>query len=194
MAIFRGLRAATGAALACGLLAPTLVVAAAQTRIQPCDVVEPDSLAISWTTPCDDGRWLLDPQTGCRLWDWHPAPEDTATWSGACRSGRKEGRGVVQWFEHGRPIDRFEGLFRRGKREGFGRYNWATGESFEGTYSDDLPNGPGTVTIDGVSFAGTWRGGCLSQGGKRIAIGVPIAACGSGRVAESAPGAGPRDR
>jgi hypothetical protein len=33
----------------------------------------------------------------------------------------------VQWFEHGRPIDRFEGVYRRGKREGFGRYDWPTG-------------------------------------------------------------------
>jgi MORN repeat len=51
----------------------------------------------------------------------------------------------VQWFEHGRPIDRFEGVYRRGKREGFGRYDWPTGERFEGTYADDLPTGRGAL-------------------------------------------------
>ena len=45
-------------------------------------------------------------------------PEDTATWSGSCPRGLKEGAGAVQWFEHGRPIDRFEGVFERGRRKG----------------------------------------------------------------------------
>jgi MORN repeat len=179
MALLRGVRLATGAAMAFSLLA--LTVATAQ-RARPCDVVEPDSLGISWTAPCDEGRWLLDPQSGCRLWDWHPAPEDTSTWTGACPAGRKEGRGVVQWVEHGRPIDRFEGVYRRGKREGFGRYDWPTGDRFEGTYTDDLPNGRGTVTIDGASFSGAWRRGCLVLGEKRIAIGVPLGTCGRSRA------------
>ena len=112
MAMLRGLRLATGAAVACGVSALALTVAKAE-RARPCDVMEPDPLGISWTAPCDEGRWLLDPQSGCRLWDWHPAPEDTSTWTGACPAGRKEGRGVVQWFEHGRPIDRFEGVYGR---------------------------------------------------------------------------------
>src|SRR5215813_12975463 len=103
MAMLRGLRLATGAAVACGVLVLALTAATAESA-KPCDVMEPDSLGISWTAPCDEGRWLLDPQSGCRMWDWHPAPDDTSTWTGACPAGRKEGRGVVQWFEHGRPI------------------------------------------------------------------------------------------
>jgi hypothetical protein len=67
-----GVRLATGAAVACGLLVLTLTVAIAK-RAKPCHVVEPDSLAINWTAPCDEGRWLLDPQSGCRMWDWHPS-------------------------------------------------------------------------------------------------------------------------
>jgi hypothetical protein len=92
MAMLRGLRLATGGAVACALLAMALTMAAAQ-RAKPCDVMEPDSLGISWMAPCDEGRWLFDPQSGCQMWDWHPAPEDTSTWTGACPAGRKEGRG-----------------------------------------------------------------------------------------------------
>lgn len=160
------------------LLVPMLALAAAEIRAQPCDVGQPDTLEINWTEPCQDGSWDLDPKVGCRLWEWRPDPEDTATWSGACRSKRMEGRGVVQWYEHGRPIDRFEGGFRRGKREGPGRYDWPAGQQYRGTYVDGLPHGQGAVTIDGVSFAGTWRRGCLVQGDKRIAIGVPLSTCG----------------
>src|SRR5262249_55978418 len=94
MAILRGLRLATGAAVAFALLALALTVATAEPA-KACDVLEPDSLGISWTAPCDEGRWLLDPQSGCRMWDWHPEPDDTSTWTGACPGGRKEGRGVM---------------------------------------------------------------------------------------------------
>jgi hypothetical protein len=157
----------------------TLTLAAAASSAQDCNVEQPDSLQISWTAPCNDGSWRLDPQGGCRLWDWHPEPEDTATWTGACPKELKEGAGSVHWFEHGRPIDRFEGGFERGRRKGFGRYYWPAGERFEGYYDADLPNGQGTVTIDGVSFAGTWRRGCLVHQEKLIAIGVPLTACSS---------------
>src|SRR5262249_9567772 len=56
-----------------------------------CRVDEPDSVQINWDTPCLQGTWLLDTELGCRMWDWHPTPEDTATWSGACRGGAKAG-------------------------------------------------------------------------------------------------------
>ncbi|MBY0320838.1 MAG: hypothetical protein K2X72_19090 [Reyranella sp.] len=173
-------RTATHAATACGifLLVPALALAAAEIRAQSCDVAQPDSLEINWAAPCQDGSWDLVPGIGCRLWEWRPDPEDTVTWSGSCLSGRKEGRGLVQWYEHGRPIDRFEGVFRYGKREGFGRYEWPAGQRYQGSYAADLPNGQGTITIDGVSFAGAWRRGCLRQGDKRIAVGVPLSACG----------------
>ena len=100
------------------ILVLALTLAATATLARDCNVVEPDSLQINWTAPCEDGSWLLDPKTGCRLWDWNPAPEDTATWSGSCPRGLKEGAGAVQWFEHGRPIDRFEGVLRARKAEG----------------------------------------------------------------------------
>jgi hypothetical protein len=102
-------------------------------------------------------------------------------------SSLKQGRGVVQWYEHGRPIDRFEGVFERGKRVGIGRYDWPAGQSYQGNYVADLPSGQGTVTIDDASFTGIWRRGCLADGDKRIAIGVPLSSCGGGRAAENAP-------
>jgi hypothetical protein len=56
-------------------------------------------------------------------------------------------------------------------------YARPTGLWFEGTYVDDLPNGRGKVTIDGVSYSGIWHRGCLVLGDKRIAIGVPLGTC-----------------
>lgn len=151
-------------------------VAAASTGTD-CPSEAPDSLQISWTQPCQEGDWLLDTEVGCRMGDWHPDPNDRAIWKGACPGGSKEGPGVVQWYEHGHAIDRFEGTFRNDKREGYGRYVWTPGVSYDGLYANDVPEGFGTVTLLGESFSGTWRNGCLAKGGRVVAIGVERRSC-----------------
>ena len=142
-----------------------------------CSPAEPDSVQISWNTPCDSGDWLFEPGVGCRMWDWHPMPEDRVTWAGHCKDGAKSGHGIVQWFEHGRLIDRFEGTFDRGRRRGFGRYSWTPNDKFEGYYDADLPDGRGTITIDNVPYVGTWHHGCHAHHDKVIAVGVPLSTC-----------------
>jgi hypothetical protein len=143
-----------------------------------CATDEPDPVQVSWKAPCEQGNWLFEPGVGCRMWDWHPDKDDKATWTGACRSSLKQGQGVVQWTEHGQPIDRFEGTYRNGRREGAGRYAWNESDRFDGAYVDDLPNGFGTVTLNGTTLSGEWRNGCLTVGDKTVAIGVTLAGCG----------------
>ena len=150
---------------------------ASATALPDCLPEEPDTIQISWTQPCEEGDWLLDTQAGCRMWDWHPDPNDKAVWSGTCPGGKKDGRGVVQWYEHGQPIDRFEGTYRNGKREGFGRYIWTPETRFEGHYANDVPNGFGTATVLGEAFAGTWKNGCFSKDSRVVAIGVDRSSC-----------------
>ena len=54
------------------------------------------------------------------------------------------------------------------------------------SYVADLPNRRGTATMDGASFTGIWRRGCLAHGDKRIAVGVARSTCGSDHLAENA--------
>jgi hypothetical protein len=151
---------------------------AAKVARSNCPPGEPDSLQISWTQPCDNGNWLLDTQSGCRMWDWHPEPEDTVMWKGGCKTGLPDGAGEAQWYEHGRPIDRFIGTYRMGKREGEGHYRWNDEVRFDGTYADDLPDGHGVLKLEGDTFAGEWKGGCFTgKDGRVVAIGVPRASC-----------------
>ena len=142
-----------------------------------CSPGEPDSLQISWTEPCDKGEWLFDTEHGCRMWDLHPEPEDKAVWHGACRAGLPDGPGKALWTEHGRPIDRFMGTYRNGKRAGPGRYQWTETVGFEGSYANDLPQGTGTVYIDDVVLRGQWNRGCLTIAGRTVAISVPRSSC-----------------
>jgi hypothetical protein len=152
-----------------------------------CDTVEPDSLQISWVQPCEEGNWLLDTETGCRMWDWHPDLHDHAAWTGKCPQGTKDGHGVVQWYEHGMPIDRFEGTYHASKREGFGRYQWNATDRYEGHYANDVPDGFGTAVVQGLTFAGDWKNGCLSKGDRTVAIGVPRTSCAGASVALNRP-------
>lgn len=144
-----------------------------------CPPGEPDSLQISWNGPCENSDWLFDPEAGCRMWDWHPDPDDKVVWKGACQAGRPDGQGQAQWSEHGMAIDGFEGIYRDGKRAGQGRYSWNKTVRFEGSYVDDLPQGPGVIHIDDVVLSGEWNKGCLASGDKIVAIGVPRASCGA---------------
>jgi hypothetical protein len=161
--------------LAAGLAAPDVARAA---EPMACRVEAPDPVQISWEQPCQTDGWLLDTELGCRMWDWHPAPEDGAIWSGACRAGVKSGPGVVQWFEHGEPIDRFEGTFVAGRREGYGKYMWNEADWFAGSYKDDLPEGLGTAHIAGETFTGLWHRGCFVKGRRVVAIGASRKSCG----------------
>lgn len=169
--------------IAAGLLAALIASGSsaqdlsAMTDPADCAPVEPDSVQISWDTPCTDGNWLFEPGIGCRMWDWHPFPSDSVTWTGQCKKNQKVGWGVVQWFEHGRPVDRFEGSFVAGKRQGAGRYTWNDDDWYVGLYGDDVPNGLGTARIAGETFSGQWQAGCFRQGDKTVAIGVPRSSC-----------------
>ena len=98
------------------------------------------------------------------MWDWHPEPEDKAVWKGACRAGQPDGPGEAQWFEHGRPIDRFVGTYRDGKREGAGYYKWNDTVSFEGSYANDVPQGRGTLRIDDVVLTRRMEQGLSGDG------------------------------
>lgn len=175
----------TPSAFAALMLAASAMVAPAvaqpQLALMPsgsdCPFSDPDPVQISWNSPCEQGNWLYDPQNGCRMWDWHREPNDRAVWNGACARGIKEGRGVTQWYEHGQPIDRFEGTYRDGKRQGFGRYVWSATDRFEGQYRDDVPDGPGTATLAGEVFSGQWKQGCMRKGSRVVAIGVPRKSC-----------------
>ncbi len=161
---------------------------ASAASVPDCATVEPDSLQISWVQPCEEGDWLLDTQTGCRMWDWHPDQHDRSAWTGGCPRGAKEGHGVVQWFEHDQAIDRFEGTYHAGKREGFGRYQWNATDRYEGHYANDVPDGFGAAMVQGQSFAGTWKNGCFSSGDRTVAIGVPRTSCnGAATVALNRP-------
>jgi hypothetical protein len=144
------------------------------------------------------GAWILDTGGGCKVWNPHPAPNETIRWTGACANGMAQGRGAAQWFRGNLPFETDEGEWREGRQTGFGTQVWPTGR-YDGELLDGEPNGEGTLIVQGSryegqlrngrpngfgtlvnvtgTFRGTWRDGCLQDPKQKASFGVPLSSC-----------------
>jgi len=154
------------------------------------------SAAAAQTAPA--GQFVVDRDSGCKVWNPHPMPGESAVWAGACRDGFADGTGQLHWIRDGKPIERDEGEWRQGRQEGRGSQDWISGRydgdlvagepegqgvlslrsgRFEGGFSAGKPNGAGTlVSLEG-SFRGIWKDGCLVGDKRHIAVGVSSSLC-----------------
>jgi len=145
--------------------------------------------------------WATDSRTGCKIWNMVPQPNETITWSGACQNGIAQGVGVLQWFEAGRPGDRYEGAMRDGKQtghgvivsaegqrydgnfsdgamSGHGVYTYRNGDHYDGEWRNGTPNGLGRfVSATGGTVFGLWNNGCYSENGRKVAVAVAPSSC-----------------
>lgn len=125
-----------------------------------------------------DGNWITDQRTKCRVWNPFPKPNESVTWSGACKNGLAQGHGTLEWFEDGKSTSVDQGEWRDDERNGHGVYTYNNGDRYEGEWRDDKPNGHGVLTdANGVRFDGDWRDGCFSLGNKKVAIGREMSSC-----------------
>lgn len=81
--------------------------------------------------------WITDAKTGCKIWNPAPQAHETIHWSGGCKGGYAEGKGTLQWFESGKPGDRYDGEYKNGKRNGHGTVTESNGTRIEGDWSND---------------------------------------------------------
>ncbi len=81
--------------------------------------------------------WIADTKTGCKVWNPSPQAHETIRWSGGCQAGYAQGKGTLQWFENGKPGDRYEGDYQAGKRNGHGIVTMSNGTRIEGDWRND---------------------------------------------------------
>ena len=107
----------------------------------------------------------LDSATRIRRFHADPGTKlmrDGKSYWGGLHKERFEGFGVLL-AENER--DRYEGMFRHGKKNGYGVFYYADGNVFKGTFRDDAPNGEGEFTFaKGGSVKGIWRRGLFWEG------------------------------
>ena len=132
----------------------------------------------------------VDNQRGCFVWDHHYHSDRVTKWTGRCRSGVAEGRGVLSvsagsehapsqgtgtllggkanghWEITWANGERYEGEFRDGRRTGYGTYSWPGGARYEGDFRDAVKHGFGTQTWpNGHRYEGDFLDGKITGRG-----------------------------
>jgi len=82
-------------------------------------------------------------------------PALSGEYDGGCKKGLAHGKGIAKG------VDRYDGRFVKGYPHGSGRYDWSTGEYYEGDWRKGLRDGKGRYYFfynqkDNV-FAGLWK-------------------------------------
>ena len=107
----------------------------------------------------DEINWIADTK-GCKVANPHPQPKESITWTGGCENGYADGKGVLQWFEDGKPAVRYEGHLSKGWANGQGVLKNADGTTYKGEWKDSRENGEGRLDWpDGSWYEGQWRDG-----------------------------------
>ncbi|NNG24917.1 MORN repeat-containing protein [Telluria aromaticivorans] len=128
----------------------------------------------------------------CRIAPLLPAPVNAAvSWSGACKDGYAEGKGVLEWQVVGDSKRRLEGVLvrgelggegtltyeagkyigtlRQGMPHGTGYFEYAKGGQYEGGVVDGRPEGTGVqIALDGSTYQGEWKTGRRHGAGKAV--------------------------
>jgi hypothetical protein len=83
-------------------------------------------------------------------------PEISGSYTGKCKKGLANGRGLAIG------TDTYEGRFSKGLPDGKGKYTWADGRIFEGTFKEGVIEGQGTMiyprTGEDSVVTGIWQG------------------------------------
>ena len=82
-----------------------------------------------------EGIWFPTNKPNCQVWNPNPSSEETASWSGACLSGKAHGKGSTtwRWKEDGKFVLRFiEGEMIYGRRLGQVKITYENGDLYIG--------------------------------------------------------------
>jgi len=109
--------------------------------------------------PEDDVQWIAD-KNGCKVANPFPQPDESITWTGACKDGFADGEGVLTFFLGGREHSRYQGTLKQGWAEGKGALQHPDGSRYDGEWANSMENGIGRREWpDGSWYEGGWRNG-----------------------------------
>jgi hypothetical protein len=93
------------------------------------------------------GNIVYPQQNDCKVLK----PEISDSYSGGCRNGLADGKGVAQG------IDYYEGQFDKGLPSGKGTYKWADGTYYEGHWENGNREGSGKMVYRDSTITGYWK-------------------------------------
>ena len=144
------------------------------------------------------GDWIADGKYGLQGLEPAAIRREAARWSGPCKDGFADGKGVLDWLKGDSQYERDEGVWHAGRQTGEGAQTWPGGQ-YKGQFADSLPhgkgvlisgearydgaflngkpNGKGVLTNASGTFDGIWSEGCFNDGKRRASFGVSVQSC-----------------
>ena len=114
-------------------------------------------LCFSFYSFAQQGEWIKDKNTGCKIWNSNPAPNETITWTGKCVNGFAHGEGTLQWYKNSVKNGKYEGNYEHGKSNGQATLTYANGDKYSGSWVNGKQHGQGTYTFaSGTVWTGDW--------------------------------------
>lgn len=102
--------------------------------------------------------WLVSTDSGCKIYNPKPQPDESVTWSGDCVDGYAQGYGEMRWYVHSELQGSYVGDWKDGKMHGKGTMKYTDGVEYTGDWQDDKRHGNGTITFaDGEKYIGEWQ-------------------------------------
>lgn len=113
----------------------------------------------------DVHAWIGAPD--CRLAAVKPAPAAPPTWSGGCKDGYAEGKGVLEWRTDKGDAYRLSATLHAGVVQGEGELRYPNGGEYTGTLQDGVPEGHGYYhAVNGNQFQGEIHAGLFDGPGE----------------------------
>ncbi|MCC2972815.1 MORN repeat-containing protein [Massilia sp. IC2-476] len=96
----------------------------------------------------------------CRIAPLYPPPvDDAVSWSGGCKDGFADGKGVLEWRTQTAGNRRLEGTLVQGEVTGEAILTYDAGK-YLGSVGRGMPHGLGAhLAQDGSTYEGQWQGG-----------------------------------
>ena len=133
---------------------------------------------------CAKGGWVTDQENQCQIWDSDPKTNQLISWSGECKNGKANGKGIASWYEGNNVVTTIQGIMKDGlcKEEclvtvisgknqfkyagqlkdnelhGKGVFTWPDGNEYSGDWVEGKRNGTGKfIWKNGAEYLGDWK-------------------------------------
>ena len=104
------------------------------------------------------GDWIADAKTGCKVWNPRPAPGETVSWTGYCKGGFADGKGVLEWLRGAEFLRARRRGMAAGRQAGEGTQTWPGGR-YKGQLWESLPHGNGVLIFGEARYDGAFLSG-----------------------------------
>lgn len=116
----------------------------------------------------NNGQFVKDVKTGCKVWSDNYSANDSITWKGSCNDNYAEGFGTLNWFQNQKSVATYVGTMKKGNPNGKGKYSINEYGILQGNFIDGQLDGEGVAEYFnfGITQIGTFKNGILNGQGE----------------------------